>query len=188
VKTVFSDSRLGTHLLRPFITCLRMRRTKRAGRDQKIAASVPIGNPTMSISPVSSASTAPQQSSNASNFWQTFKQLQSALQSGNLSAAQSAYSTLSQSQAAQGNGPFSQVLQQIGQALQSGDLSGAQSALSSFQQQVRGHHHHHGGAQSTQAASGTSADNDADDASSAASSGTTTSTQSNSGNVINVSA
>jgi len=76
---------------------------------------------------------------------QTFGQLVSALNSGDLSAAQSAYNALSASPLAQGNGPFGQALQQIGQSLQSGDLSGAQSALASLQQARGGHHHHHHG-------------------------------------------
>ena len=79
---------------------------------------------------------------------QAFSQLSSALQSGNLTAAQSAYNTLSSSPMAQ-NGPFAQALQQIGQDLQSGNVADAQNALSSLQQQMQQarahHHHHHGG-------------------------------------------
>jgi hypothetical protein len=80
---------------------------------------------------------------------QAFGQLTSALQSGDLSAAQNAYNTLSSSPIAQGNTPFAQALQQIGQDLQAGDIGDAQKALASLQQQqqARGghHHHHHGG-------------------------------------------
>lgn len=79
---------------------------------------------------------------------QAFGQLSNALQSGNLSAAQSAYNTLAASPLAQ-NGPFAQAIQQIGQDLQSGNLADAQKALASLQQQqqqkAHGHHHHHGG-------------------------------------------
>jgi len=77
---------------------------------------------------------------------QAFSQLSSALQSGNLTAAQSAYNTLAASPLAQ-SGPFASAIQQIGQDLQSGNLSDAQSALSSLQQQMQAHrhHHHHGG-------------------------------------------
>ena len=76
---------------------------------------------------------------------QAFSQLSSALQSGNLTAAQSAYDTLSSSPLAQ-NGPLASTIQQIGQDLQSGNLSDAQSALSSLQQQLQTHRHHHHGA------------------------------------------
>lgn len=79
---------------------------------------------------------------------QAFGQLSNALQSGNLSAAQSAYNTLAASPLAQ-NGPFASAIQQIGQDLASGDLADAQKALASLQQQqqqkAHGHHHHHGG-------------------------------------------
>jgi hypothetical protein len=93
--------------------------------------------------------------SSASRFVAT-----SAIQSGNLSAAQSAYATLSQAQSNQGSGPFSQALSQIGDALQSGDIGKAQAALASLQQQMQamtGAHHHHGhhhagGADQSQAA------------------------------------
>jgi hypothetical protein len=70
----------------------------------------------MAISPVSSSSNIPPP---ADSLRQAFGQLTSAVQSGNLSAAQSAYTTLSQ----------------------------AQSALASLQQQMqglRGAQHHHG--------------------------------------------
>jgi thioredoxin-like negative regulator of GroEL len=78
---------------------------------------------------------------------QAFGQLTSALQSGNLSAAQSAYTTLMQAQPNQGSSPLSQALSQIGDALQSGDIGKAQAALASLQQQMqamKGAHHHHG--------------------------------------------
>ena len=79
---------------------------------------------------------------------QALGQLTSAIQSGNLSAAQSAFSTLSQAAANNPNSPLAQALNQIGDALQSGDLSKAQQALTSLQQQMqaaKGAHHHHGG-------------------------------------------
>ena len=78
---------------------------------------------------------------------QAFSQLSSALQSGDLSAAQSAYATLTQNAGANGNGPFAQALSQVGDALQSGDVDKAQQALSQLQQQMqsmRGAHHHGG--------------------------------------------
>ena len=54
---------------------------------------------------------------------QAFNQLTSALQSGDLAAAQDAYNTLASSPMAQGNSPFAQAIQQIGQDLQSGDAA-----------------------------------------------------------------
>jgi hypothetical protein len=54
------------------------------------------------ISPSTSASPI----SNFQTFRQDFSQLTSALQSGDLSSAQSAYTTLSSSPLAQGNNPF----------------------------------------------------------------------------------
>jgi hypothetical protein len=65
---------------------------------------------------------------------QSFVALVSSINSGDLSGAQQAYSSLSQLQRfANPNGPFGQAMSQIGQALQSGDLTGAQQALSSLQ-------------------------------------------------------
>jgi thioredoxin-like negative regulator of GroEL len=78
---------------------------------------------------------------------QAFGQLTSAIQSGDLSAAQSAYTALTQAQPNQGSGPFSQALSQIGDALQSGDIGKAQQAMAALQQQMqamKGAHHHHG--------------------------------------------
>jgi thioredoxin-like negative regulator of GroEL len=78
---------------------------------------------------------------------QAFGQLTGAIQSGDLSAAQSAYAALTQAQPNQGSGPFSQALSQIGDALQSGDIGKAQQALAALQQQMqamKGAHHHHG--------------------------------------------
>jgi hypothetical protein len=61
---------------------------------------------------------------------QSFVALVSSLNSGDLPAAQQAYSSLSQLQNfADPNGPFAQAISQIGQALERGDLTGAQDAL-----------------------------------------------------------
>ncbi len=103
----------------------------------------------MTISAISPSGASPLSSFQSDR--QAFGQLASALQSGNLTAAQSAYNTLSSSPLAQGNGPFAQALQQIGQDLQSNDpsaLADAQKVLQSLQQQMQSHghhHHHHGG-------------------------------------------
>jgi ribosomal protein S20 len=108
---------------------------------------------------------------------QDFKALQSALQSGDLSGAQSAFASLqkamqNKSQAAGANNPSSQNsqlgndMQSLQSALQGGDLSAAQKAFASLQQDMKSasqaagtgrahrHHHHQGGG--VQAASSTS--------------------------------
>jgi hypothetical protein len=90
-----------------------------------------------------------QPSGSPSQFQQEFGELVSSLNSGSLSGAQQAYSSLSQlhgsgqGPSANPNSPFSQALSQIGQDLQSGNLTAAQQTLSSLQQ-ARGGHHHHG--------------------------------------------
>jgi len=92
-----------------------------------------------------------------------FQQLSQALSSGNLSAAQQAYTQLQQnapqgSQSSQGN-PGQSAFAALGQALQSGNLAGAQSAFAQIQQSGRGHHHHHeGGAAASDTATTASAD------------------------------
>jgi hypothetical protein len=69
---------------------------------------------------------------------QSFVALVSSLNSGDLSGAQQAYSSLSQLQGggqgrlANPNGPVAQAMSRIGQALQSGDLAAAQQALASL--------------------------------------------------------
>ncbi len=91
-----------------------------------------------------------------------FKQLGQDLQSGNLSAAQQDFATLTQSSSTQtfsvSQGASSgaavslkQSFSDLKSALASGDLSGAQQAYSQIQQDFQaqnahGHHHHQGGA------------------------------------------
>ncbi len=114
----------------------------------------------MTISAISSSG-----ASSISTFQQdrqAFNQLTNALQSGDLTAAQNAYSTLASSPMAQGNSPFAQAIQQIGQDLQSGDasaLADAQKVLSSLQQARGHHHHHHGGGGGVSGVSGASGPN-----------------------------
>jgi hypothetical protein len=61
---------------------------------------------------------------------QAFVALVSSLNSGDLSGAQQAFSSLGQLQSfADPNGPFAQAIGEIGQALERGDLAGAQHAL-----------------------------------------------------------
>jgi len=72
---------------------------------------------------------------------QSFGQLVSALRSGNLSAAQSAFAAFTQVAPGQGGGPFTP----IGNALQAGDIEKAQQALASLQktmQAANGAHRH----------------------------------------------
>lgn len=99
----------------------------------------------MAIAPVSSpASNVPPP---VDPLRQAFGQLTNALQSGDLSAAQSAYASLSQAAGGDPNSPFAQALSQIGAALQSSDIGKAQAALATLQQQMQAMksvHHHHG--------------------------------------------
>jgi hypothetical protein len=112
----------------------------------------------MSLSPITSSSSF--FTDNLQSFQQrrtAFQQLGQSLQSGDLSAAQSAFNTLTQNSPANQNGPLSQDLSAVGQALQSGDLQGAQTAFAKLQQDAKtqaeqqqgtqgahhGHHHHH---------------------------------------------
>ena len=114
----------------------------------------------MTISAISSSGASP--ISNFQTFRQDFSQLASTLQSGDLSGAQSAYTMLSLSPLAQGNGPFAQAIQQIGNYLQQGDLADAQKAMTALQQQMQahGHHHRHGsGPQGVSEASNSSSTN-----------------------------
>lgn len=82
---------------------------------------------------------------------QSFSQLVSAIRSGDLDAAQSAYTSFSQSSAGQ-TGPLSQVAGQIGAALQSGDIGQAQQTLAALAKGAHHHGGHHHGGSTTQAA------------------------------------
>ncbi|MBV9557119.1 MAG: hypothetical protein JO254_08550 [Pseudolabrys sp.] len=101
----------------------------------------------MAVSAVSSSTSFAPPQGNPSAIKQAFSQLNDALQSGDLSSAQSAYQTLSQSPLAKDpSSPIAKELAQIGDALQSGDVGKAQQAMAQLQQQMqamRGHHHHH---------------------------------------------
>ena len=83
---------------------------------------------------------------------QGMKDLMAALKTGDLGAAQKAYSSLP---GASGTPNGSSPLAQIGQALLAGDLAGAQKAAQTLQAARSGHHHHHA-AQAAPAATGTS--------------------------------
>lgn len=141
----------------------------------------------MSIGSISSLTYAYPPTSQQNALQQDFQSLSQAIQSGNLSAAQQAYASLTQNMPAQGtsgssnsqNNPFQQAIASIGSALQSGNISGAQSALQSLQQTMGAHrgHHHHAGSASQSAGS-----------SSSTQSSTSISTLASTGSTIDVSA
>jgi hypothetical protein len=157
----------------------------------------------MSTSPISLGSIPDQTQGRgrAQQIMQDFKQLASALQSGDLAGSQQAYSALQQllpnqaqngQQSTSGSNPIGSDFKALGQALQSGDLNSAQSAFSQLQtdlkstgssnlagaltQAVRGHHGHHHHASSTA---------DSDSGSTSSATGATDSSGS-SGQLVNV--
>ena len=105
----------------------------------------------------------------AQQIQQEFQQLGEDLQSGNLSAAQSDFTTLQQlvpqsntTSSTQSSNPLAQAFNQLGQDLQSGNLSAAQQDYANIQQdmqnqtgqtQGQGHHHHHHGGGDSQTSS-----------------------------------
>jgi len=122
----------------------------------------------MSTSSISALSglLATTQTGGAQSWRAEFRQLAQALSNGNLSAAQNAFTALtqnssnSQTSPANQNSPLSHDFAAIGSALQNGDLSGAQQAFQKFQQDFqalqaaqsgqpggahKSHHHRHGG-------------------------------------------
>jgi hypothetical protein len=99
--------------------------------------------------------------SSANPSQSNLQSLSSALQSGNLTAAQNAFASFEQSfsssnsqqapssQSSQSN-PVTNDIQTLSSALNSGNLTSAQQAFAQLQkdmqaQQGSGHHHHHGG-------------------------------------------
>lgn len=112
----------------------------------------------MSVSAISSSNPLLQTNSLQSINQQQrteFQQLTQALQSGNLTTAQQAFSALTNSATGSGllSAQLTQDLSKLGSALQSGNLSSARQAYASAQQNlqssnpVAAHHHrpHHGG-------------------------------------------
>jgi hypothetical protein len=113
----------------------------------------------MSIAGILSSSLFNQNSqaitSSQQSFQKEFQQLGQALQSGNLSAAQTDFATLQQlspsANTASSSNPIAQAFSQLGKDLQSGNLSSAQQDFSNIQQDLQSqgaqghHHHHHGG-------------------------------------------
>ena len=80
---------------------------------------------------------------------QNSKDLFSALQSGDLTGAQKAFSALT---GGTSNVNSNSPLAQIGQALKNGDVAGAQKAAQQIQAKHSGHHHHHGAQPAAQSA------------------------------------
>ncbi len=92
-------------------------------------------------------------------FQQQFQQLGQDLQSGNLSAAQTDFTTVQQSgpqisstSSNQNTSPIAQDFKQLSQDIQSGNISAAQQDYAKIQQDFQsqapakhGHHHHQGG-------------------------------------------
>ncbi|MGD0626086.1 MAG: hypothetical protein ABSB32_15380 [Thermodesulfobacteriota bacterium] len=118
----------------------------------------------MSISSISSVTSGYQPTltnwqNKLSQIRQGFNNLASALQAGNLTDAQNAFTALQQllpnssagnqtqnGQQGSGQNAFATDFSALGKALQSGDLSAAQTAFAKLQQDtqsVQGHHHHH---------------------------------------------
>jgi len=125
----------------------------------------------MSVSGISSSSLYDTQSvqNSAQQFRQEFQQLGQDLQAGNLSAAQSDFTTLqnlsaqNSSATSQSNSPIAQAFSQLAKDLQSGNLSAAQQDFATIQQDFQNqaaqnqtqstqghHHHHHGGGGSSE--------------------------------------
>jgi outer membrane protein assembly factor BamD (BamD/ComL family) len=128
----------------------------------------------MSVSWISSSSLYNTQSAQSSfqQAQQLFQQLGKDLQAGNLSAAQSDFTSLqnllpqtNSTTAAQSSNPIAQAFAQLGKDLQSGNLSAAQQDFTTIQQDAQnqaaqnlaaqtqttqGHHHHHGGGGSSE--------------------------------------
>jgi hypothetical protein len=123
----------------------------------------------MSVSGISSSSLYNAQSAQSSfqQAQQLFQQLGKDLQAGNLSAAQSDFTSLQNllpqttaTTAAQSSNPIAQAFAQLGKDLQSGNLSAAQQDFKTIQQDsqnqaaqtqtIQGHHHHHGGGGSSE--------------------------------------
>jgi hypothetical protein len=155
----------------------------------------------MTINSTSSTGCSNSIASQQSGIKQTkadFQALSTALQSGDLSGAQTAFAQLqkdnpriaqalnsssgssaSSGTSSSGSSPTS-ALQSLGSALQNGDLSGAQAALAQVQQNAptqhagHGHHHHGGAAASTDNATTTSSP--------------TTTTASGAGSILNTTA
>jgi hypothetical protein len=139
----------------------------------------------MSVSSISSTTPATPPSAQDSSFKTAMQQLTSAISSGDVQGAQTAYATLTSLQQASGQsnstGPLAQFLSTIGTDLSKGDITTAQSDLTTFQAAHGKHHRHAAGATAS------IGDNDNDSSSSAATASGASPTASNS-NTIDISA
>jgi outer membrane protein assembly factor BamD (BamD/ComL family) len=122
----------------------------------------------MNLSAISSSSSLSQSlqtwQAKAQKIQTEFQQLGQDLQAGNLSQAQSDFSTLSKniSGPLQSNGTLSQAFSALSSALSTGGLSAAQQAYNALQQGVqqvggmgrRPHHHSEGGSESATSSEG----------------------------------
>jgi hypothetical protein len=98
--------------------------------------------------PISSVSISAnsRQANQAEEGWQQFAQLVSAVNAGDLSAAQKAFANFTQSPASDlaqshSSGRLAQALGKIGEALQSGDIGQAQQALSAIRPRAQSDQH-----------------------------------------------
>jgi hypothetical protein len=121
-------------------------------------------------------SSATTQNPNKQQFKQSLQQLGQDLQSGNLSQAQSDFSSLQQllpssqqsslltpASGAQSSSPLATAVSQLAQDMKSGNTAATQSDLATVQQDVQqlgqqqgagqAHHHHHHGGESSQSSS-----------------------------------
>jgi hypothetical protein len=113
----------------------------------------------MSVAGISSSNLFDFNSQSVQNRKQQFQQLGQDLQSGNLSAAQTDFTTLqpsgpqiSSSSTNQNTSPIAQDFKQVSQDIQSGNISAAQQDYAKIQQDFQSqsarkhaHHHHQGG-------------------------------------------
>ena len=90
------------------------------------------------------SSGASAQGASGASAWQQrrqdFHNLSQALQSGDLSGAQSAFAALSAGRSSQAASHPNSLFSQLGQALQGGNLSAAQQAFAQIQQRRQGEH------------------------------------------------
>ena len=118
-----------------------------------------MSDPIASVSSLSTTGSVQATSTNPfKKIREDMQQIATALQSGDLGSAQTAFATLQkdapnltrESQNSDTTNPRAQALADLGSALQSGNLTQAQQAFSSLQQAMKagGHHHHHGGSAS----------------------------------------
>jgi hypothetical protein len=119
----------------------------------------------MSISSISSATPiSPPPPAQDSSFRTAMQQLTSAIGSGDVTGAQTAYATLTSLPQASGqansSGPLGQFLSTVGADLNKGDISSAQSTLTTFKA-AHGKHHHHAAPPATATDSSASASNTA---------------------------